>query len=99
MDLLEDGGQNQIGSVQMENSEPNYHNKLRSIQMDKLDEQYALIEKQMATIRHGVGDTIEVSYQQLSDMLQVICNMKQIRRLVNWGNEQKEERERAINGK
>ena len=54
--------------------------------MDKLDTQYELVKKQMETIRHGVGDTIEVSYKQLSDIFQIILNMKQIRILATWGN-------------
>lgn len=52
-----------------------------------MDELYAFLKYKLEEMRKEKKDTVEIDYHKIAQMYQVVCFMKQIREIVDWGEQ------------
>ena len=51
-----------------------------------MDELYAFLKYKLEEMRKEKKDTVEIDYYKVAQMYQVVCFMKQIGEIVDWGD-------------
>ena len=50
-----------------------------------MNELYELLKAKLQEMRYAKCETVGFNYEEVSQLFQFICFMKQVRELVNWG--------------
>lgn len=52
-----------------------------------MNELYDLLKNKLFEMRIEKSDEVKFNYEEVSSLFQFVCFMKQVRELVNWGEE------------
>ena len=53
--------------------------------VNTMNELYELLKQKLEEMRKGKCETVTFNYEEVSQMFQFVCFMKQVKELVNWG--------------
>ena len=51
-----------------------------------MNELYKLLKQKLNAMRNEKWETVMFSYEEVAQMFQFVCFMKQVKELVNWGD-------------
>jgi hypothetical protein len=51
-----------------------------------MDEIYEMLQKKLKTMRDEQTNIVSFDYHEVSQMYQMVCLMKQVKDIVNWGD-------------